>query len=292
MDIAQILEGFGLKFVSSIARGAYGTVYKVHSDAYKEDFAIKRIPASKFNENEIQCMIEIKSSNIVPLYKYYKHDDCVYLLMEFCPNSLDKLVFERQPITIEKMYKLMFGMALSLKSCHDYGVFHGDVKPSNFLIDKYGRVKICDFGLSKLVKEDESSTEFVGTLVYEAPEILKKEPYEGFAPDIWSLGVTMFITITGQFPWCLNSKAELLKSMETASYNKDLIKDETFRNIVNMCLQVDPKKRPKISEIVALLRSKIEIGKPRLIRPISSALFGIPIAKSHSHARIRQVSSF
>ena len=66
---------------------------------------------------------------------------------------------------------------------------HRDIKLDNLLLDEHGLVKICDFGVSKILKEpNEKMTEQCGTPAYIAPEILKDKGYRGFGVDIWSLG--------------------------------------------------------------------------------------------------------
>lgn len=291
-NIVQIFEGFGLKYIETIAKGSYGTVYKVFSYQYQQEFALKKIPAEKFNDSEIQCMIEIRSSNIVPLYKYYRYQKSVYLLMEYCPRSIDSFILEGPTQSLEKQYQIANGLAMALKSCHDFGIYHGDVKPSNFLIDKYGRIKICDFGFSQKIETDEYNTEFRGTIFFEAPEIINKQPFDCFAADIWSLGVTLFIVLTGQLPWNFTSKDAMLKSINNALFDEFFIKDDFLRSIVTMCMKIDPKQRPTAAEIVNLLKGKLETTKKRIIRPVSSALFASPLIKSQTHSRIRPVSSF
>lgn len=89
-------QSYGFDFVDIIGKGSYGVIYKVYSLQYKMNFAMKRVPANKFHDSEINCMIEIRSSSIVPLYQYFHYSEYVYLLMEYCPLSLDVLVHESQ----------------------------------------------------------------------------------------------------------------------------------------------------------------------------------------------------
>ncbi|EAY03763.1 CAMK family protein kinase [Trichomonas vaginalis G3] len=212
--------------------------------------------------------------------------------MEYCPSSIDKIFLERWVLTNEELYRYAIGMAQSLQSCHEFGIRHGDVKPSNFLIDKYGRVKICDFGFSQKLNRDENNTNFSGTFIYESPEIIRQEPFDGFAADIWALGVSYFILITGQCPWNLYSKDAMIKSIQNAIFDEFQINDLLLRRIVSLCLQIDPTKRPSAEDLVNMLREKIETGRKKLIRPISSAMFTTPLMKSKTHTRIRHVSSF
>jgi serine/threonine protein kinase len=86
---------------------------------------------------------------------------------------------------------------------------HRDIKLDNILLDINGEIKICDFGVSKIVRPGETMTEQCGTPAYIAPEILKDEGYEGFAVDIWSAGVVLYAMLYGAVPFKANDLAEL-----------------------------------------------------------------------------------
>ena len=173
-----------IEYVDIIGRGGYGVIFKVFSPHYQQHFALKRIPAEKFDSSEVECMIAINSSSIVPLYHYYYFNEYVYLLMEYCPGSVDKLVVSSrqssEPLSLDKIYYIAHGMASSLSECHHKEIIHGDVKPSNFLIDKYGRIKICDFGLSHKKIIGQNDSKYAGTLLYLAPEVLMRKPYDAY----------------------------------------------------------------------------------------------------------------
>lgn len=71
-------------------------------------------------------------------------------------------------------------MIEALGYCHSKNILHRDIKLDNILLDASGTVKICDFGVSKIVKRGEIMTEQCGTPAYIAPEILRDKGYEGF----------------------------------------------------------------------------------------------------------------
>ena len=81
-------------------------------------------------------------------------------------------------------------------------VVHRDIKLENLLIDEEGQIKICDFGVSKQIdKKSQMISGVSGTPAYMAPEILKDKEYNGFACDIWSLGVCLFAIVCGSVPF-------------------------------------------------------------------------------------------
>ncbi|EAX89800.1 CAMK family protein kinase [Trichomonas vaginalis G3] len=251
------------QYIQTIGKGTYGIVYLVYSNQYKIHFGVKRVLASKFQENEVESMIAIKSSYVVTLYKYFYIQPYVYMVMEFCPNSIDRIV--ASPISQpDRILQLASGIIMAVKACHSYGFTHGDIKPSNFLVDSYGRIKICDFGLAKKRVADEISTGFAGTLAFLPPEVIKMQPYDAFAADIWSLGVTLYYVLTKQYPWDISSKEKMLNAIMTGTFDDSNIKNETYEKIIHGCLQVDPASRPSATEISEMLNLKLDSSRRTL----------------------------
>lgn len=84
--------------------------------------------------------------------------------------------------------------------CHANGIVHRDIKPENIMIGSEGELKIIDFGLSKTMKSNNASLRsIVGTPFYMAPEVLEGN-YDNSC-DIWSLGVLMYVLLSGYLPF-------------------------------------------------------------------------------------------
>ena len=243
----------GYQFIQIIAKGGYGIVYKVHSLQYNQDFALKRIPADRFRESEIDIMQKVESVHIVNLYKYYYFGPFVYMLMEFCPQTL------KQALTLcpnsdryTHILRLTYGVLQAIKVCHDHHIAHSDIKPNNFLIDYYGRVKVCDFGLSMVFEDNMKSSIFKGSHIFMAPEIFNCLPYNPFQADIWSLGVTFYYFATMQYPFEGNNLKDLTFAIKNLEFNAELIEENDYRNLVVKCLNKDPNQRPTIDQLINL----------------------------------------
>ena len=103
--------------------------------------------------------------------------------------------------------------------CHGKRIVHRDIKLDNLLFDDEGNVKICDFGVSKLIKDPfELMTEQCGTPAYIAPEILKDKGYRGFGVDIWSLGVCLYAMLYGTVPFKANNMSDLHALIKKAKF--------------------------------------------------------------------------
>lgn len=239
-----------LTFDSFIAEGGYGSIYKVFSSKYNKYFALKRIPINIYNEEELNCFKLIDDTRIVNLYKCFKFENCAYLLMEFCPNSVDNLLRTKSIFTEQELARYIYEMLLSVKACHDRKIAHCDIKPSNFLMDSYGRIKICDFGLSKIMKEELNCSSFSGTKLYMAPEIVSKREFNPIQADIWALGVTFYVLATHQYPFFSNNTKYLFEKINRGIFDKEKIEDPILRSMIVRCLDIDPNNRPSIDELL------------------------------------------
>lgn len=269
---SSFFKEYGLICKRVIGEGNYGVIYEVYSLQYKMNFAVKRIKVEKFKEQEIQCMISIREKNIVPLYQYYKYGSYVYLLMELCNSSIDDFINSNVALSDEKLIEIAIGCIDAVNSCHKNGIYHGDIKPSNFLLDQYGRIKICDFGLSEKIAPETSRINWNGTLVFFSPERILVQPHDPYAADIWALGVTLYWIATKQYPFCITNKNKLAQEIILGEYDESLIHNEFLRDIISCCLQLNPAMRCKAAELHARATNfNYEKHSSRIIRPSRSA---------------------
>lgn len=235
-----------LKFIDVIGWGQSGVVYKVYDEVYQREFALKSILEKNFNKNEIDCMMKVDDPNIIRLYNYEYFEGSVYLLMENCPTSLDKLLNHTSGFDKKTLAKFSSGVIKAVRACHRCSIAHLDIKPANFLIDQYERIRICDFGLSSNCDDCdicEAGHQF-------APEIMNMKTHDPFKADIWAVGVTLFIMATGQLPWEGKDRETLVNNLLNMPPRLELISDNCFATIVKRCLSVDPSCRPTIDELI------------------------------------------
>lgn len=242
----------GLEFKSVIANGGYGVIYLMFSHKYNTNFAIKTIPKEMFKESELECLKTIDDPHIVMLYNFFDFDSFVYMLMEYCPNDLEKLLHIKKSFSTEELSKYIRDCLLGIKACHDRKIAHCDIKPSNFLLDKYDRVKISDFGMSTIYSDQPKSTIFKGTSIFMSPEIFKRKEYNPLKADIWALGVTIFYLATKTFPFFAQDNETLKDLVNNLDYNKNLIENQELLDIIQRCLVVDPNERADIDELLAM----------------------------------------
>jgi len=130
---------------------------------------------------------------------------------------------------------------------HSKGVIHRDLKPDNIIYDQTTDVtKLIDFELSTHFEKGSKLSQRSGTIHYLSPEV-RRQNYEGPESDAWSLGVTLYVMLTGQFPYSneeLWSHSEESKDLKLGPNCSDLVVD-----LVKQLLRQDPLKRLTVSQI-------------------------------------------
>ncbi|EAY09879.1 CAMK family protein kinase [Trichomonas vaginalis G3] len=246
----DFFEKNDMLFLSTIAKGGYGVVYYIHSKQYDYNFALKKIPEDMFNESEFECLKSIDDPHIVRLYKIFRYDQHVYMMMEFCSSDLNRLITKTEKISPGALKSYIHEVILAVKACHDRNVAHSDIKPSNFLIDEHGRVKICDFGLSHMYKERPTSLNWNGTRLYMAPEIISHKKFNPIIADIWALGVTIYFMATKTYPFLSTDIQQLIKKINCSFYDDSKIDDPQLKDLISLCLQKDITKRATVDELL------------------------------------------
>lgn len=141
--------------------------------------------------------------NIIHVKDMLATDDCFYLLMEYAPGGTlgSHLARHRCLGETETRY-----FARQIVSAMDYlhrnSIVHRDLKIDNILLaEDHRQIKITDFGLSNLYRPDRLLQTHCGSMYFAAPEMLNTVPYCGPEVDVWSLGVILFVLITGAMPF-------------------------------------------------------------------------------------------
>jgi len=136
-----------------------------------------------------------------------EHDNCVRLFKAFWINDLCYMVMEKCNVSLMDCTKYELAdvsrqMLVAIGHVHSCGVVHRDIKPDNLLFGGSDNrtVKLCDFGLAKFMPKRGLMRGVAGSAPYISPEMLSEAGYDG-ATDIWSLGVTVYLILYGEFPY-------------------------------------------------------------------------------------------
>jgi mitogen-activated protein kinase 1/3 len=114
----------------------------------------------------------------------------VYLVFEKMDTDLYKIIKSNQDLSDDHYKFIMYQILRALKFLHSANIVHRDIKPSNVLINEDCIIKLCDFGLSRNLRENETLklTEYVVTRYYRAPEVMLCSHQYSKSIDIWSAG--------------------------------------------------------------------------------------------------------
>jgi serine/threonine protein kinase len=153
------------------------------------------------------------------------------------------------------------GLVEAVAACHSVGVTHGDLKLDNILLDSNFQVKLADFGLATAIGCRDGLIEtYQGTTSYMAPEIQARLPYNGFAADIFAMGVCLFVMVTQSFPFQAATSTDSHYRMfinDNANYWGVYTKltgiafSASFISLMNALLTFNPTHRLSLSEILA-----------------------------------------
>lgn len=251
----------GYHFIRKIGRGCYSQCFEVTSDRYQQNFCAKVTMISddiidddgNIADMEIYALTSLDDPNIIRIYDIFVSGSFLFLILELCQNqTIADYINEKKSINLKPILK---GISHAVCTCHKANIAHRDIKPQNIFLDKYGRPKLADFGLSSLHNKKEHVSSVCGSKNYLAHEALKNETYDPFMADIWSLGVTFYEIVTGKLP-----------SINDILHNELQFPENTDINLINLIkrmLAFRPNDRPTIFEICHSVYFYDNINKPR-----------------------------
>lgn len=208
-----------------LGSGAFGEVWLVHHKDLDRDFAMKIIKKRKHKSsdekeilNEIEILKKLDHPKILKIVDFYSTLKKYYIITEYCPEGelfneiikIGKFDEGHSAFIINQILK-------AVTYLHKMNVIHRDLKPENIMItnrEKNGclQVKLIDFGTAKIYEKGHSENKYVGSSYYMAPEIIKRNYDEKC--DLWSIGVILYILLTGRPPFDGNDDDEILENVK------------------------------------------------------------------------------
>ena len=240
------------KYGRIIGRGAFGKVNIGLNILTGRIVAIKSFNKKNIvNESskrkilyETNLMRGLFHPSVTKILETFESEKYMLIIMEYISGgNLQSFVKKRRKLC-EKTAKILFRQIIQgIKYIHSRGIVHRDIKLENILLDLNNIVKICDFGVGKLIKPNTILKDQCGTPVYMAPEIIKGEGYHGFPVDIWSAGVALYIMLSGNLPFNKDKEHNLEYSILNSEIKE--IKDVSpeANNLLKNILMKDPNKR-------------------------------------------------
>ncbi|EXC10389.1 Calcium-dependent protein kinase 17 [Morus notabilis] len=241
-----------------LGRGQFGVTHLCTHKVTGEQFACKTIAKRKLVNKEdiedvrreVQIMHHLTGQpNIVELKGAYEDKHSVHLVMELCAGGeLFDRIIAKGHYTERAAASLLRTIVQIVHTCHSMGVIHRDLKPENFLLlnkNEDSPLKATDFGLSVFYKQGEVFKDIVGSAYYIAPEVLKRR--YGPEVDIWSVGVMLYILLSGVPPFWAESEHGIFNAILRG--HVDFTSDPWpsispgAKDLVRKMLNSDPKQR-------------------------------------------------
>ena len=247
------------KYGRIIGRGAFGKVNIGLNILTGRIVAIKSFNKKNIiNESskkkilyETNLMRGLFHPSVTKILETFESEKYMLIIMEYISGgNLQNFVKKRRKLC-EKTAKILFRQIIQgIKYIHSRGIVHRDIKLENILLDLNNIIKICDFGVGKLIKPNTILKDQCGTPVYMAPEIIKGEGYHGFPVDIWSAGVALYIMLSGNLPFNKDKEHNLEYSILNKNIKEISDISEEANNLLKNILEKDPNKRYTANQIL------------------------------------------
>ena len=256
-----------------IGNGGFGKVFKAIHNTSKEVYAIKIIDYTKgdnndksnisFNYKSIQQETSLmrlvnKSDYILKYYgSYYSREtNTIWLILEYCAagSAVDLMLSMGRTLSEVEVSTIMEMVLKGLIYIHKLNLIHRDIKGANIMLSEDGYAKLGDFGIGIQMTDDEYRTSKKGSPHWMSPQVILNKNYDT-KTDIWSLGITCLELVEGEPPFAdLNPDEVMEKIANNPPKAEDIIdpKEHTdeFIDFVNLCLEINPKKRPTADVLI------------------------------------------
>ncbi|KAG6609222.1 TKL protein kinase [Phytophthora cinnamomi] len=234
--------------------------------AVKSFTGIDRSAVEREFANEVEMMQHLGSHpSLVLLFAVCANP--LSIVLEYLPFSLFELIngvpdktrrIPPFPTSWTKRVHMMLDIARGLQFLHSFGMIHRDLKSLNLLMTAEGRVKLADFGISRVNDQSDLMTGCCGTFQWMAPEVLTSQKYS-LSADVYSFGVIVWEICEGSAPFKDLAPAQIPIAV-VQERRRPIISPTTpapLRDLIQRCWQHEPTLRPTAAEVVATLQGFI-----------------------------------
>jgi serine/threonine protein kinase len=246
--------------LEQLGEGGMATVYKAYDMRLERDVAVKVIRREAFPPEQLDLMLKrfdreakalarLTHPNIVPVIDYGDYEGAPYLVMPYLPGGTLKQKLGK-PMPWQAAVYTILPVARALDFAHSQGIVHRDVKPSNILISLSGEPMLSDFGIAKILENEDAHT-LTGTgISMGTPEYMAPEQWAGKVnsqTDIYALGVVFYEMVTGRRPYMADTPPAIMLMQATeplprpTRYVPSL--PEPIERIIFKALENDPENR-------------------------------------------------
>jgi len=257
------------EILEKLGQGGMGEVWLARDTRLGREVAIKVLSPEVASDperlerfrREAKAVAALNHPNIVTIHSVEEDVDTPFFTMEHIEGTTLSQIIPKEGMGAGRFLDLAIPIADAVSAAHESGITHRDLKPGNIMVSGRGRLKVLDFGLAKVSREESKEahsdshleTEFLtsegqvlGTTPYMSPEQLKGKPVDQRS-DIFSLGTILYAMATGKHPFLADSSAELISSIlshhppEVGEVREGL--PDYLSGVIKRCLEQDPDDR-------------------------------------------------
>jgi serine/threonine protein kinase len=255
------------EILTSAGAGGMGEVYRARDARLNRDVAIKVLPVAFASDperlrrfqQEAQAVAALNHPNILAIHDFGEHEGSPYIVTEFLEGETLRVRLGAGHLPVRKVSEYAEQIARGLAAAHEKGIVHRDLKPENIFVTRDGRVKILDFGLAKLVRQEgalaadaatlASQTErgvVMGTVGYMSPEQVKGLAAD-HRSDLFSFGAILYEMLARKRAFHGDSSVETMSAIlkhdppELTETNRTV--PPALGRIVRHCLEKNPEER-------------------------------------------------
>src|SRR5580698_6211733 len=306
------------EIVSAVGAGGMGEVYRARDARLNRDVAIKVLPAAftrdperlRRFQQEAQAVAALNHPNILAIHDFGEHEGSPYIVTEFLDGETLRVRLSAGALPVRKASEYAEQIARGLAAAHEKGIVHRDLKPENIFVTRDGRLKILDFGLAKLVRQEgalaadaatlASQTEpgvVMGTVGYMSPEQVKGLAAD-YRSDIFNFGAVLYEMLSSKRAFHGDTSVETMSAIlkqdppELTETNRAV--SPALGRIVRHCLEKNPEERFQsardvafalgaLSDSIGATTGAVTVGARRAWRPwvrvaAEVALLGIALS--------------
>ncbi|MCP4225541.1 MAG: serine/threonine protein kinase, partial [Actinomycetia bacterium] len=266
----------GYEYLGELGRGGFSTVYRAHDERHDRMVAIKILNQAGDVDDDTrrrfdrECRAMGKVGNhphIASIHDSgFDSSKRPFIVMEFYERGAlaDQLV-GGQPLPLANVLKMGVQISSALEVAHQREILHQDVKPENIFISEYHDFALGDFGISAFVNTMRTQ-QHAFTAAYAAPESMESPQSAGPRADLYSLGGTIYTTLTGSAPFAGSSLAAIMAAVMTKE-PPPIVRADVPRSLARLVMQLlskKPQDRPSSAREVArqLRQIEVDLGLP------------------------------
>jgi len=257
------------EILEKLGEGGMGEVWLARDTRLDREVAIKVLSPEVAADperlerfrREAKAVAALNHPNIVTIHSVEEENDVPFFTMEYVEGETLSRIIPKEGLDPLRFLNLAIPITDAVSAAHESGITHRDLKPGNIMVSGRGQLKVLDFGLAKLSREESkkvhseshleteyltSEGQVLGTTPYMSPEQLKGKPVDQRS-DIFSLGTILYAMATGKHPFLADSSAEVISSILShhppeVSEIKDGLPDY-LSGVIKRCLEKDPEDR-------------------------------------------------